>query len=1159
MARKLAKKKASTLFYEVLEERVLYSADAAPGLDQHVLDRQPPVDAAISRAASAEQSDLSAPTVQVSVGARRELVIVNPNIDGYEQLIADLQSGDGNHTIDVAILDPDRDGIEQVSEILARQSDLSAVHFITHGADGKINLGNDWLNNATLEQNADQIADWGRALTESGDFLFYGCNVAADGDGQTLLDGIAERTGADVAASDDLTGGRSLGGDWDLEYQVGEIESSSAAGRFNQSSWSHTLDSINVTTTVDENDILSTATISDLQSAPGGTGISLREAIIAANNTAGADTIILGAGTYTLSITNNGEDASATGDLDITSDITIVGAGEGSTAISASGLGDRAFDVKSGATLTLNDLTVAGVNTNNQTGGAVSNAGTLSATDVVFRDNTNTNNPGGGLYNSGSMTLDRVSIINNTAAAGGGIEQANGTLTMTNVTISGNSSLYNGAGLEISGGTATNIDYTTVANNSTTSNGSGGGLYSTSGTVNISNSIFADNTSQFNSGDVTGSVNSGGYNIFEDVAGFTTDATDQTADPGLAALALDADSGQYVQAITDSSNAYNAAGGSAPTTDQRGIARDANPDIGAYEVGSPNSPPTITSDGGGATAAVNAAENQTSVTTVAATDADGDTPIYSISGGTDAALFGIDTNTGVLTFNAAPDFEHPTDSNTDNVYEVQVTASDGNGGTDIQAISVTVTDANDAPAGADNSISINEDTAYTFTAADFGYSDVDGNNLSRVWITTLPAQGQLMWNGATFAAGNWVAIVDIDAGQLTYAPVANASGTGYASFTFQVEDDGGTANGGINKDPSPKTMTIDVAPVNDAPVGLPTITGTAVEDQALTADTTGISDADGLGSFNYRWLRDGVAISGATSSSYTLATADVGHQIAVLVGYTDGQGTDETLQSAPSAPVASAGGASVGNGDTGSLPDLDLPTGDPGTGETVNTDLGGGSTDGTLPEHPHWDLTIDSEISQEPDPHGPGAGDNPATLATVTNEGDPQQFIVPADGSDSGTRAGNGEHVYWGHDSRRELFISKPVDFKSAGGPPAVQQANVLNGIDPGSQVEQQLDARGDYDLLRQQLDDAFHAQMQRQAFKSKVLTISYTSFTAGIVSYFLRASSLAASLLSSLPAWRRFDPIAVFGGKRKKRKDQDASPDAADSGSEAFFNDGKK
>jgi hypothetical protein len=65
---------------------------------------------------------------------------------------------------------------------------------------------------------------------------------------------------------------------------------------------------------------------------------------------------------------------------------------------------------------------------------------------------------------------------------------------------------------------------------------------------------------------------------------------------------------------------------------------------------------------------------------------------------------------------------------------------------------------------------------------------------------------------------------------------------------------------------------------------MPTITGSATEDQTLTADVSAISDADGLGPFNYQWLRNGAAIDSATASTYKLGDADVGAQISVEVG-----------------------------------------------------------------------------------------------------------------------------------------------------------------------------------------------------------------------------------------------------------------------------------
>ena len=96
---------------------------------------------------------------------------------------------------------------------------------------------------------------------------------------------------------------------------------------------------------------------------------------------------------------------------------------------------------------------------------------------------------------------------------------------------------------------------------------------------------------------------------------------------------------------------------------------------------------------------VSAAENQTAVTDVNATDADGDTLTYSISGGADQARFAIDSATGVLTFATAPDYEANASAAGNNDYLVEVTATDDGAGalTDLQAITVTVIDVNDAP------------------------------------------------------------------------------------------------------------------------------------------------------------------------------------------------------------------------------------------------------------------------------------------------------------------------------------------------------------------------------------------------------------------------------------------------------------------------------
>ena len=106
--------------------------------------------------------------------------------------------------------------------------------------------------------------------------------------------------------------------------------------------------------------------------------------------------------------------------------------------------------------------------------------------------------------------------------------------------------------------------------------------------------------------------------------------------------------------------------------------------------------------------------------------------------------------------------------------------------------------------------------------------------------------------------------------------------------------------------------TAVVANVNDAPTGAPMVTGTATERQTLTADTSSIADADGLGTFAYQWLRDGTAVTGATASSYLLGNADVAAGISVRVTYTDAHGTPESLTSASTAPVANVNDAPTG-------------------------------------------------------------------------------------------------------------------------------------------------------------------------------------------------------------------------------------------------------
>ena len=104
-----------------------------------------------------------------------------------------------------------------------------------------------------------------------------------------------------------------------------------------------------------------------------------------------------------------------------------------------------------------------------------------------------------------------------------------------------------------------------------------------------------------------------------------------------------------------------------------------------------------------------------------------------------------------------------------------------------------------------------------------------------------------------------------------------------------------------------ETVVYLLEDLNNRATGAPSISGVLQENEALTADTAGIADADGVGTLSYQWLADGTAISGATSSIYTLKAAQVGDAISLTVTFTDDEGYSESLTSAATHEVVATG------------------------------------------------------------------------------------------------------------------------------------------------------------------------------------------------------------------------------------------------------------
>ena len=230
---------------------------------------------------------------------------------------------------------------------------------------------------------------------------------------------------------------------------------------------------------------------------------------------------------------------------------------------------------------------------------------------------------------------------------------------------------------------------------------------------------------------------------------------------------------------------------------------------------------------------------------------------------------------------------------------IDLTASRDGAAFGTATIAVNGSDAtNTAPTAVDSSITIDEDTAHAFAAADFNFADTDpGAALASVTVVTLPAAGALTLGGTAVTAGHAVAAADI--GTLVFTPAANANGPGYANFTFKVSD-------GTDESASAYIMTVNVTAVNDPATGAPTIGGTARVGGSLTAATADIADLDGLAgaTYGYQWVRvdaDGMSnatdITSETSVTYVPVAADVGKKVRVKVSFTDDGGGNEELTS----------------------------------------------------------------------------------------------------------------------------------------------------------------------------------------------------------------------------------------------------------------------
>ena len=218
-----------------LEERMLFSASAiAPVVAQVaevggsiLADAAPINDVSVFHVPDQQLLDLVADSVLPSQTAdqnssaaadeqTRELVFLDSSVGNVDKMISNLKSqsaSDSSRTLEFVVLDSTKDGIAQITSALLQHNGVDGIHIVSQGDAGRVQLGSTLLSMDNLDRYRGAISAWQYSMSDKADVLFYGCHLAASGNGQTLLSELSELTQTNVAASEELSGNSDSAGD----------------------------------------------------------------------------------------------------------------------------------------------------------------------------------------------------------------------------------------------------------------------------------------------------------------------------------------------------------------------------------------------------------------------------------------------------------------------------------------------------------------------------------------------------------------------------------------------------------------------------------------------------------------------------------------------------------------------------------------------------------------------------------------------------------------------------------------------------------------------------------------------------------------------------------------------------------------------------------
>ncbi|MBW3541493.1 MAG: tandem-95 repeat protein, partial [Planctomycetes bacterium] len=752
---------------------------------------------------------------------RHELVVIDGNVPDLDRLLLDLALGDqSGRTIEFVLLDAGRDGVEQLSEILAGYSGLDALHVVTHGTEGAVQLGASSLSLENLPAYAGQIAQWSGAFTSAADVLFYGCRLAASDDGRALIEALSVLTDTDVAASLDDTGAHALGGDWELEHAAGTVETDIAFSAHLQAEWLALLAAPTASNDLyfaNEDFTLNIGAPGVLgnDSDPDGDPLTAILASGAANGT-----VVLNANgsfSYTPNPNFNGTDsftyqASDGGATSNVATVTIAVNAAQDLPVAV----DDSYAVNEDQTL---NIAAAGVLTNDsdpdgdpltavlENGPANGNLALNADGSFSYTPDADFTGVDSFTYKANDGTADSnvatVTItVNAVQDAPTAVDDAyavdeDATLNIAAAGVLANDGDADGDPLSAAlvSGPANGVlvlnadgsfDYTPDADFS--------GLDSFTYKAN-------DGTADSNVATVTITVNplqdaptaaDDAYAVNEDAtlniaaAGVLTNDGDADGDP-LSAILVSGPANGMLVLNADGSFDYT------PNADFNGVdsftykandgTADSNVATVTITVNSLQDAPTAVDDA--------YAVNEDATLNIAAAgvlandgDADGD-PL--------SAVLVSGPSSGMLVLNANGSFMYTASADFSGVDSFSYKANDGTADSNVATVTITVNPVQDAPTAADDAYAVNEDATLNIAAAGVltNDGDVDGDPLSAVLVGG-PANGLLMLNSD---------------GSFTYTP--NADFNGLDSFTYKAND--GTADSNV------ATVTITVNAVQDAP------------------------------------------------------------------------------------------------------------------------------------------------------------------------------------------------------------------------------------------------------------------------------------------------------------------------------------------------------